>query len=71
MIDAQAEFSRGIIADFIAEYRQGRTPNPCITCNDLVKFHLLLQYARSNGFDHLATGHYARIEQTRGLPAFF
>jgi tRNA-specific 2-thiouridylase len=62
MIDAQAEFSRDIISDFISEYRQGRTPNPCIKCNDLVKFHLLLHYARENDFDHLATGHYARIE---------
>jgi tRNA-specific 2-thiouridylase len=61
MLDAQAEFSRSIIADFIAEYLRGRTPNPCIACNDLVKFQLLLQYARSNGFDSLATGHYARI----------
>jgi tRNA-specific 2-thiouridylase len=62
MIDAQAEFSRDIISDFISEYRLGRTPNPCIKCNDLVKFNLLLRYARANGFDHLATGHYARIE---------
>jgi tRNA-specific 2-thiouridylase len=62
MIDAQAAFSQDIISNFISEYRQGRTPNPCIKCNDLVKFHLLLDYARSNGFDHLATGHYARIE---------
>ncbi len=62
MIDAQAEFSRDIIGNFISEYRQGRTPNPCIKCNDLVKFHLILHYARANGFDHLATGHYARIE---------
>ncbi len=63
MLDAQAEFSKSIISDFISEYRRGRTPNPCIRCNDLVKFHLLLRYARSNGFDYLATGHYARIEQ--------
>ena len=62
MLDAQAEFSRDIVSDFITEYRQGRTPNPCIKCNDLVKFHLLLDYARTNGFDRLATGHYARIE---------
>jgi tRNA-specific 2-thiouridylase len=62
MIDAQAEFSRDIISDFISEYRHGRTPNPCIKCNDLIKFHLLLRYARANGFQHLATGHYARIE---------
>ncbi|HEX9021841.1 MAG TPA: tRNA 2-thiouridine(34) synthase MnmA [Nitrospirota bacterium] len=63
IVDAQAEFSQNIINDFISEYRSGRTPNPCIRCNDLVKFNLLLQYARSNGFDHLATGHYARIER--------
>jgi tRNA-specific 2-thiouridylase len=63
MIDAQAEFSQGIIQDFISEYRKGRTPNPCIRCNDLMKFDLLLRYARSQGFDYLATGHYARIDQ--------
>ncbi len=63
IIDAQAEFSHNVIQDFISEYRHGRTPNPCIRCNDLVKFHLLLEYARKNGFDYLATGHYARIEQ--------
>jgi tRNA-uridine 2-sulfurtransferase len=62
VIDAQAEFSRDIISNFISEYRYGRTPNPCIKCNDLVKFRLLLRFARENGFDHLATGHYARIE---------
>jgi tRNA-specific 2-thiouridylase len=61
MLDAQAEFSRSVVSDFVSEYRQGRTPNPCIRCNDLVKFDLLLRYARSNGFDYLATGHYARI----------
>jgi len=62
MIDAQSEFSRSIVSDFISEFRRGRTPNPCIRCNDLIKFDLLLHYARSNGFDHLATGHYARID---------
>ncbi len=65
MIDAQKEFSNNVIRDFISEYRHGRTPNPCIRCNDLVKFNLLLAYARSNGFDYLATGHYARIEQDK------
>jgi tRNA-specific 2-thiouridylase len=70
MIDAQAEFSRNIIQDFISEYRHGRTPNPCIRCNDLVKFQLLLEYARTNGFDYLATGHYARIEQDQTTSRF-
>lgn len=62
IIDAQAEFSRDIVNDFIAEYRCGRTPNPCIKCNDLIKFPLLINYTRSMGFDYLSTGHYARIE---------
>jgi tRNA-specific 2-thiouridylase len=70
MIDAQAEFSRNIIQDFISEYRHGRTPNPCIRCNDLVKFQLLLEYARTNGFDYLATGHYARIEQDQATSRY-
>ncbi len=62
LINAEKEFSENIIRDFISEYRQGRTPNPCIKCNDLVKFRLLLDYAVSNGFYYLATGHYARVE---------
>jgi tRNA-specific 2-thiouridylase len=64
LIDAQEAFSRSVIDDFVSEYRSGRTPNPCIRCNDLIKFQLLLDYARANGFDLLATGHYARIERS-------
>ncbi len=62
MLDAQSEFSQSIVSDFISEYRRGRTPNPCIKCNDILKFHMLLRYAFSEGFEYLATGHYARIE---------
>ncbi len=61
VIDAQERFSSDIVDDFIDEYRRGRTPNPCIRCNDLVKFNLLLGHSRSEGFDYLATGHYGRI----------
>jgi tRNA-uridine 2-sulfurtransferase len=71
IIQAQDEFSRDIVQDFISEYRLGRTPNPCIRCNDLVKFKLLLAYARAQGFDFLATGHYARIEQEPETNRFF
>jgi tRNA-specific 2-thiouridylase len=67
MIDAQTEFDQGIVRNFVSEYRSGRTPNPCIKCNDIIKFHLLLDYARSNGFDFLATGHYARIVQEQAV----
>lgn len=63
VIDAQADFSRAVVVNFISEYGMGRTPNPCIQCNDLIKFEMLLGYARTQGFDCLATGHYARIEQ--------
>jgi len=62
MIDLQQEFERSVVKDFISEYRTGRTPNPCIRCNDLIKFQALLSRAREEGFDALATGHYARVE---------
>jgi tRNA-specific 2-thiouridylase len=63
VIDMRAEFRKLVIDYFIAEYAAGRTPNPCIRCNDLIKFDLLLKKAREMGADLLATGHYARTEQ--------
>lgn len=54
------EFERAVIDDFVAEYVSGRTPNPCVRCNEQVKFAPLLQRARALG-GKLATGHYARI----------
>jgi len=63
MLDMQKEFATAIIGNFIDEYRSGRTPNPCIRCNDLIKFRTLLTHARENAFAFLATGHYARIGQ--------
>lgn len=62
VFDLREEFSREIIADFCAEYRRGRTPNPCVRCNRLFKFGRLGEKARELGADFLATGHYARIE---------
>lgn len=63
VIDMRAEFRALVVDYFIAEYAAGRTPNPCIRCNDLVKFDLLLKKARELGADLLATGHYARTEE--------
>ncbi|MFA5890146.1 MAG: tRNA 2-thiouridine(34) synthase MnmA [Actinomycetota bacterium] len=54
------EFASTVIADFIDEYARGRTPNPCIRCNEKVKFGALLDRAVVLGFDAVATGHYAR-----------
>jgi tRNA-specific 2-thiouridylase len=61
VIDVQEDFQRRVVGPFLDAYRAGRTPNPCIACNDEVKFDLLLQRARSIGADALATGHYARV----------
>jgi tRNA-uridine 2-sulfurtransferase len=55
-----------IIDYFVEEYVHGRTPNPCILCNDRLKFGRLAEYARANQADFIATGHYARIEQREG-----
>ena len=62
IIDLQEEFERSVVMDFVEEYRHGRTPNPCVRCNDIIKFDRLLSYARAEGFVRLATGHYARVE---------
>lgn len=63
VIDMRAEFKLLVIDYFISEYAAGRTPNPCIRCNDLIKFDLLLKKGRELGADLLATGHYARISE--------
>ena len=60
--DLSEEFRRDVVDDFIAEYQAGRTPNPCIRCNESIKFSAVLNRARALGFDAICTGHYARIE---------
>jgi tRNA-specific 2-thiouridylase len=62
VIDLRDVFTRTIIADFCREYSQGRTPNPCVRCNELIKFGVLWEKATELGTDFLATGHHARIE---------
>ncbi|MDX9922789.1 MAG: tRNA 2-thiouridine(34) synthase MnmA [Syntrophales bacterium] len=64
VVDFRDSLRREVIDRFVRQYRGGRTPNPCIDCNRLLKFGRLLDTARSMGFDYLATGHYARIEET-------
>lgn len=63
LLDGQEAFRRCVIDPFIEDYCAARTPNPCIRCNERVKFGLLLDYALEHGYDYLATGHYARIER--------
>lgn len=55
-------FAAKVIDDFVAEYRRGRTPNPCLRCNEHIKFDALLRRALALGADYVATGHYAIVE---------
>ena len=57
-----------VVDNFIGEYLSGRTPNPCIRCNQYLKFEKLLAKAKSLGAEYLATGHYARIVASRRSP---
>lgn len=66
VFDFAESLQRYVIEEFVAEYRQGRTPNPCVRCNQRLKFGLLLTKARAMGFDAIVTGHYARIEELEG-----
>jgi tRNA (5-methylaminomethyl-2-thiouridylate)-methyltransferase len=62
VIDESDAFRAGVIDDFVAGYAAGRTPNPCVRCNERLKFGPLLAFAEAVGADALATGHYARLE---------
>ncbi|WP_146339597.1 tRNA 2-thiouridine(34) synthase MnmA [Nesterenkonia sp. NBAIMH1] len=65
--DFSERFKADVVDDFIAEYAAGRTPNPCMRCNEKIKFEALLDKAIALGFDAVATGHYAHIiEQQDG-----
>jgi tRNA-uridine 2-sulfurtransferase len=63
LVDEADAFQQQVIGYFAEEYRAGRTPNPCVMCNDRLKFGTLLNRARQLGADHIATGHYARVER--------
>jgi tRNA-specific 2-thiouridylase len=66
--DCAEKYERIVLDNFKKEYIDGRTPNPCVWCNALVKFGLLPELAKANGveFDKFATGHYARVEEQNG-----
>ena len=64
--DFSEQFQAEVVEDFLDEYRAGRTPNPCLRCNEKTKFAAVLDRGRALGFDAVATGHYARIEDNDG-----
>lgn len=64
LIDESAEFQKHVIQYFADEYKAGRTPNPCVMCNQNLKFGRLIDRANQLGADYIATGHFARLERT-------
>ena len=64
LIDESEEFQKQVIAYFAAEYKAGRTPNPCVMCNQNLKFGNLITRAKKLGAQKIATGHFARLETT-------
>ncbi len=59
----QQAFSQQVIQPFVDSYEQGLTPNPCIRCNQALKFGVLLDWALEHGYDYVASGHYARLRR--------
>ncbi len=61
VVSTEEIFGREVYDDFLGEYARGRTPNPCVRCNSIVRFDTLVEWADRLGFDRIATGHYARV----------
>ena len=66
VVDMRSEFEARVIDNFVGQYLDGRTPNPCVMCNREIKFDLLWRRAAALGAEFVATGHYARIERDLG-----
>lgn len=62
IINLEEQFKNCVIKNFINEYKNSRTPNPCIECNKNLKFGAMYEFAKSHGIDYISTGHYAKIE---------
>lgn len=62
--DMSEEFHENVVENFMSEYKAGRTPNPCLRCNEKIKFAAVLDRAKKMGFDGVVTGHYARTRQS-------
>src|SRR3989441_9470290 len=66
LVDEAEDFQKQVIQYFAEEYKAGRTPNPCVMCNEKLKFGALISRARQLGADYVATGHFARLERDNG-----
>lgn len=70
VVNFAKQYKERVIEYFFTEYRDGRTPNPDMLCNREIKFGLLLEWAKSKGYEFVATGHYARVEHGRSSRLF-
>ena len=68
MWDLAERFAEDVVADFVDSYARGETPNPCLRCNERIKFAAVLEKALGLGFDAVVTGHHARLAQTAAGP---
>ena len=71
VLDFEEAFRRNVVERFVSDYAEGRTPNPCVTCNNFVKLGTLVSYADRLGARFVATGHYARLERHDDGPHLF
>jgi tRNA-specific 2-thiouridylase len=71
VLDFEEAFRRNVVDRFVADYRAGRTPNPCVACNNFVKLGTLRTFADRMGARYVATGHYARLAQGEDGPRLF
>ena len=67
----EKDFKKHVVDYFASEYLKGRTPNPCVACNEHIKFRLFLARARQLGYDTIATGHYAQLGHDENRNAFY
>lgn len=71
VLDFEETFRRSVIERFADDYASGRTPNPCVSCNNFVKLGTLRKYADSIGAQYVATGHYAKLEHREDGPHLY
>ena len=69
--DMAEEFHEGVVSNFLSEYSAGKTPNPCLRCNEKIKFEAVLKRARAMGYDAVATGHYAKLVSSESGPMLY
>jgi tRNA-specific 2-thiouridylase len=69
VLDLSTEFEKKVINSFLNEFKKGRTPNPCVVCNQKIRFDIFLKKMRKKGADFIATGHYVKKSKVKSMPS--